>query len=68
MICEIINIVHSRGMFFFVFEFIYCITCFRSMELIKKLLKKKKKKKCVCVPVRVVYTCTCNVYMGVCIN
>ena len=42
MICEIINIVHSRGMFFFVFVFIYCIICLSSMESNKKLLKNKK--------------------------
>ena len=43
MICEIINIVHSRGMFFLCLNlYIVYITCLRSMELNKKLLKNKK--------------------------
>ena len=41
-ICEIINIVHSRGMLEFVFVLMYCIICFVLMESNKKLLKNKK--------------------------
>ena len=52
-ICEIINIVHSRGMLEFVFVLMYCIICFSLMESNKKLLKNKK---CVCV-----FVCVCVV-------
>ena len=70
MICEIINIVHSRGMLFFVFVFIYCIICqFNGIEL-KKLLEEKKVCVCVCVCVCVrvcvfvcVHVCVCGGYL-----
>merc|ERR1712074_447158 len=60
-ICEIINIVHSRGMLYFAIILMYCIICFSFMESNKKSLKNKKRV-CVCVCVCVcacVYVCVC---------
>ena len=67
MICEIINIVHSRGMFFLCLNLYIVLHVSDQWNWIKKLLKNKSVCEWVCVSVYSVCVWVCIVYVCVCV-